>query len=192
MDHIVINTSGCGTTVKDYGFMFREDKLLAADAKRVSEATCDISELMSELGLQPTGQVPRLKVAYHSACSMQHGQKITRAPFALLEAAGFDPVGVPESHICCGSAGTYNILQPEIADQLKARKVRNIESVEPQLIAAGNLGCMIQIGGGTALPMVHTVELLDWATGGPVPKAIEHLAEEPMLVAEQPLPQAAE
>ena len=192
LDRIVINTSGCGTTVKDYGFMFREDEALAADAERVSEMTRDVTELMQELGLAPTGQVPQLKVAYHSACSMQHGQKITKAPFELLDAAGFDPVGVPESHICCGSAGTYNILQPEIAEQLKARKVQNIESVAPQLIAAGNLGCMVQIGSGTDLPVVHTAELLDWATGGPVPIAIEHLATEPMLAPGRALPQAAE
>jgi glycolate oxidase iron-sulfur subunit len=118
------------------------------------------------------GAAPRLRVAYHSACSLQHGQKITREPVAALERAGFEVVAVPEGHICCGSAGTYNLLQAEMADQLRVRKVANIESVAPDVIAAGNLGCMAQIGGGTALPIVHTVELLDWATGGVKPETL--------------------
>ncbi|MEL6871824.1 MAG: glycolate oxidase subunit GlcF, partial [Pseudomonadota bacterium] len=172
LDAIVINTSGCGTTVKDYGHMFREDEKLREKAQRVSELAVDITELADRLDWKATVDVPRLKLAYHSACSMQHGQKITKLPFALLEKAGFDPHPVPESHICCGSAGTYNLLQPEIAGELQARKVRNIESVAPQAIAAGNLGCMIQIGSATDTPVVHTIELLDWATGGPKPPAL--------------------
>ncbi len=175
LDHIVINTSGCGTTVKDYGFMLRTDTALAANAERVSTMTRDISELMTDLGLGPKVSVPKLRVAYHSACSMQHGQKIIKAPYDLLTAAGFDPVSVPEGHICCGSAGTYNLMQPVIATQLQERKVRNIESVDPEVIATGNIGCMVQIAGGTAVPVVHTAELLDWATGGPVPQALERL-----------------
>jgi len=172
LDAVVINTSGCGTTVKDYAHMFRNDPDLAEKAARISAITKDITEVAADLELKTSGAAPKLKVAYHSACSMQHGQKITRLPFDLLSAAGFDPHAVPESHICCGSAGTYNLLQPEIATELRDRKVANVESVGADLIAAGNLGCMIQIGGATDTPVVHTVELLDWATGGPQPDAL--------------------
>ncbi len=172
LDAIVVNASGCGTTVKDYGFMFRDDPELADKAKRIAALTRDISEWMSEIGLQapahPTGQ----RVAYHSACSLQHGQKIRAEPKALLRQAGFVVLDPPEGHLCCGSAGTYNLLQPEIATQLRDRKVANIESLAPELIAAGNIGCMTQIANGTALPVVHTVELLDWATGGPRPRGL--------------------
>ncbi|WP_330083097.1 glycolate oxidase subunit GlcF [Methylocystis iwaonis] len=171
LDHIVINTSGCGTSVKDYGFMFRDEADLADKAARISALACDMSELVDKLEFERVA-VPRLRVAYHSACSLQHGQKVTREPVAALESAGFEVVAVPEGHICCGSAGTYNLLQSELADQLRARKVANIESLAPQVIAAGNLGCMAQIGAGTAIPIVHTVELLDWATGGPKPEAL--------------------
>ncbi|MCF6320518.1 MAG: glycolate oxidase subunit GlcF [Rhizobiaceae bacterium] len=177
LDRIVINTSGCGTTVKDYGYMFRDDNTLAKDAETVSGMARDITELMSELNLQPTGKVPKLKIAYHSACSMQHGQKITTLPYELLKTAGFEVVTIPESHLCCGSAGTYNLLQPELATKLRDRKVENIRSVSPQLIAAGNLGCMIQIGGAIDVPVVHTVELLDWATGGPKPKSLDAIGD---------------
>jgi glycolate oxidase iron-sulfur subunit len=173
LDHVVINTSGCGTTVKDYGFMFREDATLAADAAAVSALAKDVSEVLSALDIKPRGApVPALRVAYHSACSLQHGQKVTVAPMALLGAAGFDVVAVPEGHICCGSAGTYNLLQPEIAGELRARKVANILKTKPDVIAAGNIGCIMQIGGGTALPIVHTVQLIDWATGGPRPERL--------------------
>jgi glycolate oxidase iron-sulfur subunit len=173
LDHIVINTSGCGTTVKDYGFMFREDAALAADAATVSRLAVDVTELLDKLAPEPVIKVPPLKLAYHSACSMQHGQKIARLPMDLMKRLGFDVHPVPEGHICCGSAGTYNLLQPELATRLQARKVANIESLGPDVIAAGNLGCMIQIGQATAIPLVHTVELADWATGGPKPAALE-------------------
>ncbi|MCI4660702.1 MAG: glycolate oxidase subunit GlcF [Neomegalonema sp.] len=172
LDAIVINASGCGTTVKDYGHMFREDAALAADAARVAAITRDISEVMSDLGLSPTGKAPRLRVAYHAACSLQHGQQIKTAPKDLLKAAGFEVVEPAESHLCCGSAGTYNLLQPELADQLKARKVAHLEAKAPQVIAAGNIGCITQIGSGTRVPVVHTVELLDWATGGEKPESL--------------------
>jgi glycolate oxidase iron-sulfur subunit len=172
LDHIVINTSGCGTTVKDYGFMFRNDAVLAADAAAVSGLAKDVSEVLSDLDIRPHGDPKGLKVAYHSACSLQHGQKVTLAPMILLGKAGFDVVPVPEGHICCGSAGTYNLLQPEIANQLRDRKVANIEKTKPDVIAAGNIGCIVQIGGGTGLPVVHTVQLIDWATGGPAPVAL--------------------
>ncbi len=172
LDAIVINTSGCGTTVKDYSHMFRNDEKWAAKAARISSLARDVTEIAAMLDLKVTGDAPHLKIAYHSACSMQHGQRITKLPFDLLHEAGFDAHPVPESHICCGSAGTYNLLQPEIATQLRDRKVANIERVGAEAIAAGNLGCMIQIGGATDLPIVHTVELLDWATGGPQPEAL--------------------
>jgi glycolate oxidase iron-sulfur subunit len=172
LDHIVINTSGCGTTVKDYGFMFRDDPVLAGDAAAVAGLAKDISEVLSALDIKPAGTAPRLRVAYHSACSLQHGQKVTLAPMVLLGDAGFDVVAVPEGHICCGSAGTYNLLQPEIAGELRARKVANILKTKPDVIAAGNIGCIVQIDGGTGIPVVHSVQLIDWATGGPQPSAM--------------------
>ncbi|MEM9318140.1 MAG: glycolate oxidase subunit GlcF [Pseudomonadota bacterium] len=170
LDAIVINTSGCGTTVKDYGHMFRHSDL-AAGAEAVSAIAMDISELLAKLDL-PEGAPKSLRVAYHAACSLQHGQKVTSAPKDLLRRAGFDVVEPADSHLCCGSAGTYNLMQPEISGKLKARKVATLEAKKPDVIAAGNIGCMMQIGGGTQVPVVHTAELLDWATGGPVPRAL--------------------
>ncbi len=171
LDAVVINTSGCGTTVKDYGHMFRNDPL-AGDAATIAGLARDVTELMSELGLAPAAAAPSLRVAYHSACSLQHGQQVRTQPKALLEAAGFEVVEPRDSHLCCGSAGTYNLMQPEISRQLMARKVATLEERAPQVIAAGNIGCMVQIGSGTAVPVVHTAELLDWATGGPRPAAL--------------------
>jgi glycolate oxidase iron-sulfur subunit len=173
LDAIVITASGCGTTIKDYGFMFRDDPDYAEKARRVSDIAKDITEYVMGLTLAPPVRETDLVVAYHSACSMQHGQQIRTEPKTLLKQAGFTVKDVPEGHICCGSAGTYNLLQPEIADQLRARKVANIERTKPDLIATGNIGCMTQIEKGTAIPIVHTVELLDWATGGPLPEALE-------------------
>ncbi|MCC6948065.1 MAG: glycolate oxidase subunit GlcF [Bradyrhizobiaceae bacterium] len=167
IDAILITASGCGTTVKDYGYMLRADPAYAEKAARISALARDISEYLDGIGLLPTARGAGLRIAYHSACSMQHGQRITREPKALLTHAGFDVRDVPEGHLCCGSAGTYNMLQPEIAARLRDRKVRNIESTRPQAIATGNIGCMTQIGAATAIPVLHTVELLDWATGGP-------------------------
>ena len=172
LDAVIINTSGCGTTVKDYGFMLREDAEWSERAAAVSAITRDVSEFMAEIGLAPPVIETGHRVAYHSACSMQHGQRIRSQPKELLATAGFAVAEVPESHLCCGSAGTYNLLQPEIANRLRDRKVANIERTEPELIAAGNIGCMTQIASGTDLPVVHTVELLDWATGGPKPEAL--------------------
>jgi glycolate oxidase iron-sulfur subunit len=171
-DAIVINASGCGTTVKDYGFMLREEPQWAERAARISAMTKDVSELMTTLGLAAGGHGRGMVVAYHSACSLQHGQKVTKQPKSLLEAAGFVVREPGEGHLCCGSAGTYNLLQPEIAQRLRARKVANIEATGPNVIATGNIGCMTQIAAGTAIPVVHTVELLDWATGGPKPAAL--------------------
>ena len=171
LDAIVINTSGCGTTVKDYGHLFRNDAL-AGEAAEVSALTKDISEVLVTLGL-PEGAPKGLRVAYHAACSLQHGQQIKSGPKDLLKRVGFEVVEPADSHLCCGSAGTYNLLQPKISAELKARKVKTLEARAPQVIAAGNIGCMMQIGSGTAVPVVHTVELLDWATGGPKPRAME-------------------
>ncbi len=175
LDAIVINTSGCGTTVKDYGHMFRNDPF-AADAAEVSALAMDISELVMQLDL-PEGADKGLTVAYHAACSLQHGQKIKTHPKTLLKRAGFTVVEPADSHLCCGSAGTYNLLQPEISAELKARKVRTLEAKNPDIIAAGNIGCMMQIGSAASVPIVHTVELLDWATGGPKPPAMERSPE---------------
>lgn len=172
LDAIISNTSGCGTTLKDYGFMFRHDPQLAEAAKRVSTLTKDITEIISDLGLKTPVQKSPLTIAYHSACSMQHGQKLNEIPRQLLVAAGFSLREIPESHLCCGSAGTYNILQSEIADQLRDRKLINIKSVAPDIVATGNIGCMMQLATGVMTPIVHTACLLDWATGGPKPPSI--------------------
>ncbi|HSF94382.1 MAG TPA: glycolate oxidase subunit GlcF [Thermohalobaculum sp.] len=175
LDAIIINTSGCGTTVKDYGYMFRNDPAMAADAARVSALAKDVTEFMAAQGLEGVKDCGALRIAYHAACSLQHGQKVTDAPKKLLRAAGFSVAEPADSHLCCGSAGTYNLLQPEISAELKARKVRTLEATQPQVIAAGNIGCMMQIGTATGIPVVHTAELLDWATGGPRPPAMATL-----------------
>ncbi|HUD60024.1 MAG TPA: glycolate oxidase subunit GlcF [Acetobacteraceae bacterium] len=175
LDGIVINASGCGTTVKDYGFLFRaEAEPWRGNAAKVSALACDISEFLVQLGYGPARERPGLTVAYHSACSLQHGQQVTTQPKALLQRAGFTVVEPAEPHICCGSAGTYNLLQPEIAGRLRERKLGNLRATHPDLIAAGNIGCITQLNGG-GIPVVHTVELLDWMAGGPVPTAIAHL-----------------
>jgi glycolate oxidase iron-sulfur subunit len=176
LDAIIANASGCGTTLKEYGHMLRLDPAYADKAARVSALSRDISEVLLALGV-PEGSAPRrLRVAYHSPCSMQHGQRVMSEPKALLAAAGFEVVDVPEGHLCCGSAGTYNILQPEIARRLRDRKVANIERTAPDVIATGNLGCITHIAGGTAIPILHMVELLDWAGGGPEPAALRNIA----------------
>lgn len=171
LDAVVINTSGCGTTVKDYGHMFAHDPL-AADAAQVAGLAKDITEVMAELGLREPGHAEPLRVGYHAACSLQHGQQIRSAPKELLAAAGFTVLEPRDAHICCGSAGTYNLMQPAISAELKRRKVETLEALTPQVISAGNIGCMMQIGSGTGVPVVHTAELLDWATGGPRPRAL--------------------
>ncbi len=170
LDAVVINTSGCGTTVKDYGHMFRNDPL-AEDAAKVSELAMDVSELLTKLDI-PEGGEQGIRVAYHAACSLQHGQQIKTYPKDLLKKVGFEVVEPRDAHLCCGSAGTYNLMQPKISKELKARKVATLEERSPDIIAAGNIGCMMQIGSGTDVPMVHTVELVDWATGGPQPPAL--------------------
>jgi glycolate oxidase iron-sulfur subunit len=183
LDAILVTVSGCGTTIKDYGFMLRTDPAYAEKAARVSALAKDISEFLSAcLAEAPPAPPSGLTVAYHAACSLQHGQKVLREPKELLSKFGFIVKDVAESHVCCGSAGTYNILQPALADALRDRKVANIERLQPDVIAAGNIGCMTQIAAGTAIPVVHTVELIDWATGGPVP---EPLANRPGLIPAQ-------
>jgi glycolate oxidase iron-sulfur subunit len=169
LDAILVTTSGCGTVIKDYGYMLREDRAFAAAAAKISSLAKDITEYLEAIELKKTDEHSGIVVAYHAACSLQHGQKITRAPKDLLSKNGFVVKDVPESHLCCGSAGTYNLLQPDIANRLRDRKVANIAMVKPDLIAAGNIGCMVQIAGGTSVPVLHTIELLDWATGGPRP-----------------------
>jgi glycolate oxidase iron-sulfur subunit len=173
LDAIVINASGCGTTVKDYGFMLRNDAAYAARAARVSALARDISEYLATLELQhPALARQGLVVAYHAACSLQHGQRIVRPPKDLLSRCGFVVKDVPEGHLCCGSAGTYNIMHADIARRLRDRKIERIEQLVPDVIAAGNIGCLTQIASGTGIPVVHPVELLDWATGGPRPPAL--------------------
>ena len=172
LDAIVITASGCGTTVKDYGFMLRDDVVYAARAAKVSALAKDICEYLAGLALRPNNAGAGLAVAYHAACSLQHGQKITRQPKDILARLGFTVMDVPEGHLCCGSAGTFNILQPDIAIRLRDRKVGTIERLRPDVIAAGNIGCITQIAAGTDLAVVHTVELIDWATGGPCPQVL--------------------
>jgi glycolate oxidase iron-sulfur subunit len=176
LDAILITVSGCGTAIKDYGFMLRTDPAYAAKAARVAALAKDVTEYLARIELSPNGRARGITVAYHAACSLQHGQKITREPKELLCKIGFVVKDVPEGHLCCGSAGTYNILQPLLAGKLRARKIVNIESLEPDVIAAGNIGCITQIAAGTAIPVVHTVELIDWATGGPVPGPLAELS----------------
>jgi glycolate oxidase iron-sulfur subunit len=170
LDAILVTTSGCGTVIKDYGYMLRGDRDFAGPAARISALAKDITEYLAGFDLKPSERaVGDIVIAYHAACSLQHGQKVTAIPKELLSKNGFVVKDVPESHLCCGSAGTYNLLQPDIAARLRDRKVANIASVKPDMIAAGNIGCMVQIAGGISVPVVHTIELLDWATGGPRP-----------------------
>jgi glycolate oxidase iron-sulfur subunit len=172
LDAIIVNTSGCGTSLKAYGHALRLDPVWKEKAARVSALAKDITEFMVGLGLQTPRKHRNLRVVYHSACSMQHGQRIVHQPLDLLRAAGFEVLEVPDGFMCCGSAGVYNLLQPEIAGELKQRKVANIRSVGADVAASGNIGCMTQLSDSIGIPFVHTVQLLDWATGGPEPEAL--------------------
>jgi glycolate oxidase iron-sulfur subunit len=176
IDHVIITASGCGTTIKDYGHLLRLDPAYAEKARAISARALDITEFLARIGL-PAGK-KNLRVAYHSACSMQHGQKIHDEPRSLLKKAGFIVLEIPEGHLCCGSAGTYNMLQPEIAAQLKIRKARNINATTPQVVAAGNIGCITQLRDAIGVPILHTVELLDWAMGGPRPQNLPEELDE--------------
>ena len=176
VDAVVINASGCGTTVKDYGHMLKHEPRYAERAASISGMTRDVTELLASYDMGPPKRWSSLRVAYHSACSMQHGQRVIDEPRKLLRNAGFSVVEVPEGHLCCGSAGTYNILQPDIARELRDRKAENIRSVRPDVVATGNIGCITQLAGGMVIPIAHTIELLDWAYGGPVPRGLEALS----------------
>jgi glycolate oxidase iron-sulfur subunit len=176
LDAILITASGCGTMIKDYGFLLRDDPAYAAKAARVSALAKDVTEFLDTLDLPGPAKPSGLTVAYHSACSMQHGQKIDALPRQLLTQAGFRVRDIPEGHLCCGSAGTYNILEPEIALRLRDRKIANIVQTSPDLVATGNIGCIAQIASGTSIPVLHTIELLDFAHGGPAPDALASLA----------------
>ncbi len=171
LDAILINTSGCGTTIKDYGFMFRtEPEPWKSRAETVSALAKDISEYLATIDYAPTRPAPNLRVTYHAACSLQHGQRVLDTPKALLRKAGFTVAEPAEGHLCCGSAGVYNLVQPEIAGRLRARKLENIDRTRPDLIAAGNIGCITQLAGD--IPVIHTVQLLDWMAGGPAPAGL--------------------
>jgi glycolate oxidase iron-sulfur subunit len=172
LDAIVVNASGCGTTIKDYGHLFMHETETRQAATKIAALTKDVSEIVAELGLVVPQKMPAYRVAYHDPCSIQHGQKVTRQPRELLRMAGFDVADVPEKHFCCGSAGTYNLLQPQMAAALGERKAGHIASTDPDLVATANIGCMMQIAAHSKLPMLHLVELLDWATGGPAPQAV--------------------
>jgi len=176
LDAIISNTSGCGTTLKDYGFIFRNDKNLKKKAKKISELSKDITEYLDEsLKLEFKNEKRQYKIAYHSPCSMQHGQKVHEQPIKLIKQTGNRVYNIPDGHICCGSAGTYNILQQKIAKTLLKDKVKNIEKIAPDFISTGNIGCMTQISNGTPIPIVHTVEVIDWLTGGPKPYKLKNL-----------------
>lgn len=178
LDAIIINASGCGTTVKDYAHMLKDDPQWAEPAQTIAALAMDITEFLQHLPLQPTlSTAANFRVAYHSACSMQHGQQIRELPKQLLRSVGFNVVAVPEGHLCCGSAGTYNIFQSDISEQLRDRKVRRIQEVTPDIVATGNIGCMVQIGPALDIPVVHSVALIDWATGGPQPVALKQKGE---------------
>jgi len=179
LDAIISNTSGCGTTLKDYGFIFRSDKNFKKKAKKISELTKDITEYLYEnvkLNFIKNNRNERTyNIAYHSACSMQHGQKIHNEPINLIKKTGNKVLDIPDGHICCGSAGTYNLLQSDIAKGLLKNKISNIEKVNPQFITTGNIGCITQIANGTKIPILHTVEIIDWYTGGPKPEVLRKI-----------------
>jgi glycolate dehydrogenase iron-sulfur subunit len=172
LDAIVSNVSGCGATVKEYGYLLRDDPAYAGKAARVAALARDVSEFLAGIGLRAPTQARALRIAYHAACSLQHAQRILAEPKALLTQAGFAVLDIPEGHICCGSAGTYNMLQPELSAALRARKLANVAGTAPDAIATGNIGCLTQLASGGEFPVVHIVELLDWATGGPPPAAL--------------------
>lgn len=173
IDAIIVNASGCGTMVKDYAHLLAQDPDYKEKAERIAALARDVTELLAEFPLGPPARWSSLRVAYHSACSMQHGQRIIDEPKELLYTAGYTVLDVPEGHICCGSAGVYNILQPELAGTLRERKIDNIRKVNPDIVATGNIGCITQLEQGTSTPVVHTIELLDWAYGGPMPRGLE-------------------
>ena len=175
LDAILVTTSGCGTTLKDYGHIFRDDpdKDLRKKAKIISSLAKDVTEYLGKnIKLNFVEKDKKFKIAYHSACSMQHGQKLHSQPINLLKKTGNEIIEIPDGHLCCGSAGTYNLLQGEMASELLVRKVSNIDKVKPDFISTGNIGCITQISSGTKIPILHTIEILNWYTGGEKPNAI--------------------
>jgi glycolate oxidase iron-sulfur subunit len=179
LDAIISNTSGCGTTLKDYGFILRSDDDYKKKAKKISELTKDIAEYLDENVklnfIDKSEKEKKYKIAYHSACSMQHGQKIHKEPINLINKTGNEVLEIFDGHICCGSAGTYNLLQSDIAKKLLKNKIANIEKIKPHFISTGNIGCITQIANGTKIPILHTVEIIDWYTGGPKPEVLRNL-----------------
>ncbi len=174
LDAIVVNTSGCGTAIKDYGFIYRNDPEIAEAAVRIGDLTKDISEVLTELDLTFAGAPDQLglEVAYHGPCSLQHGQKITSEPIELLSRAGFE-VSLPANpHLCCGSAGSYSLLQPTLSTELRDAKAQTLAAQSAKLVATGNIGCMTHLQPALDIPLIHIVELIDWATGGPKPSAL--------------------
>ncbi|MBI3436469.1 MAG: glycolate oxidase subunit GlcF [Proteobacteria bacterium] len=186
LDAIIVTASGCATTIKDYGFMLRGDDAYAANAARVAGLARDVCEYLALIDIAPPTTPRTIQLAYHGACSLQHGQKVTRQPKALLARMGYGVRDIPEGHLCCGSAGTYNLLQPELATRLRERKIRNIEGVAPEIVAAGNIGCIAHIAAASAIPVVHPIELIDWAGGGPAPAAIQGSALAKAALADRP------
>ena len=172
LDAIIANASGCGTMVKDYGHLLADDPEWAEAAGEIAGLAKDVSELLDELGITPEKAGPRPVVAYHSACSLQHGQKLHDLPKRVLAAAGYEVRDVPDGHLCCGSAGVYNLLQPDLAGRLLARKIETLERTGAEIVAAGNIGCINQLERASSVPVIHPVELIDWATGGPRPEAL--------------------
>jgi glycolate oxidase iron-sulfur subunit len=192
VDAIIINASGCGTSVKDYGHLLAHDLTYAVAARNISAITKDVTEYLSKHDIGAPKRWSSLKVAYHAACSLQHGQRVTHQPKTLLKKAGYSVLDVPEGHLCCGSAGVYNILQPQIARELRDRKAAHIKALRPDIVAAGNIGCISQMQSALDAPVVHTVELLDWAYGGPPPSGLEHLAKYSTAVPQPPARRKAE
>lgn len=183
IDAVVVTTSGCGVVIKHYEELFADDPVLASRAAAVAGATRDIAVLANGLRLPSRGGNAGAVVAYHDACSMKHGLKLTREPRRVLRELGFAVADIAEGHLCCGSAGTYNILQPAISERLGRRKAENVMATSPDVIAAGNLGCLIQISRFAPVPVAHSVQLIDWATGGPAPLGLESFQPRPMPVA---------
>jgi glycolate oxidase iron-sulfur subunit len=177
IDAIVVTTSGCGSVIRHYRELFVDDPIQLERARQVEEVCLDITQLLMQLPLPAMdnlhGAHRGARVAYHDSCSLKHGQKITVEPRNILEKVGFSVKDIAENHLCCGSAGTYNILQPDIAQRLGQRKANNVEATQPDVVAAGNMGCLMQISLYTPTPIAHVVQLVDWALGGPAPRGLE-------------------
>ncbi len=173
LDAVIATASGCGAVLKDYGHILRGDPARRAAAARIAGLARDASEVWADLGIKARGgAADKLKVAYHGACALQHGQGIHAGPVRLLSEAGFEVVEPAEAHMCCGWAGTYNVLQPDLSEALRARKSRALSDLGADLVAAGNMGCLLHLSGSLPVPALHTAQLLDWASGGPPPPGV--------------------